>query len=210
MKAGDLVVLVTDAGTPGLSDPGYRLVRSCIDAGIGIEAVPGPSAAVTALTLSGLPVDRFVFEGFLPRRTSERRRRLEQLADETRTLVFYESTHRLAKSLADCAELLGDRPAVVARELTKLHQEIKRDTLDALARWALRESPRGEMVVIVGGTDGRRTETPDPEVLAAAARVLMEAGVDRRSALTRVARRYEVARREVFDALVETKDGDPS
>lgn len=205
MAAGDLVVLVTDAGTPGLSDPGYRLVQACIAAGLQVEAVPGPSAAITALTLSGLPPARFVFEGFLPRRTSERRRHIDELLDERRTLVFYESPHRLAASLTDLAAVLGDRPAAVARELTKLHEEVRRGSLTELAAWAERETPKGEIVIVVAGAVGDHRAHVDPAMLAAAAQSLMDSGVGRREALARVAHDYDVRKREVFDALVEVR-----
>ena len=205
IRSGERVVLVTDAGTPGLSDPGYRLVRACIDGGLPVEAVPGPTAAITALTLSGLPPARFVFEGFLPRKSPERRRRLGELVEEKRTIVFYESPHRLADCLADLADVLGERPAAVARELTKVHEEVRRGSLGELARWAADGSPRGEMVVVVGGAVREHRATVDPAELARRAEELMRAGVQRREALARVARALNVRKRDVFDALVEAR-----
>ncbi len=151
MHAGERVALITDAGAPGLSDPGFFLVRQCHADGIPVEALPGPTALIPALTASGLPCDRFVFEGFLPARKG-RRKRLVQLSAETRTLVFYEGPHRLARTLADLAQTLGGgRPAAVARELTKKFEEMRGGTLEELAtHYASQASVRGEAVIIVG------------------------------------------------------------
>jgi 16S rRNA (cytidine1402-2'-O)-methyltransferase len=205
---GDTVVLVSDAGMPGLSDPGYLLVTACIGAGIDVEVVPGPSAAITALALSGLPPARFVFEGFLPRKQGDRRRRLRELADETRTIVFYESPHRIEACLDDLFECLGDRPACLARELTKLHEEVRRDSVGALRESVRTDPVRGEIVVVVGGAvRGHATEPEAPE-LARRARQLMDQGLDRKVALSDVARAAGVPKRKVFDALVEFSDGE--
>lgn len=205
MLDGATVALVTDAGMPGLSDPGYRLVRACVDEGIDVEVAPGASAAISALALSGIAPARFVFEGFLPRKSGERRRRIEEFADDTRTIVVYESPHRIAASMSDLADILGDRPAVLARELTKLHEEVRRGTLGEL-RDSLAERPaRGEIVVVI---EGDRTTERDiaPEVLAGNARSLMAEGVERREALGRVAKAAGVPRRAVFDALAAEKE----
>jgi 16S rRNA (cytidine1402-2'-O)-methyltransferase len=205
IEGGKTVVLVSDAGMPGISDPGYRLVRACIEAGVTIEVVPGPTASVAALVLSGLPPGRFVFEGFLPRKTADRKRRASELAPETRTLVIYESPHRLEASVADLIEVLGDRPAALVRELTKMHEEVRRGSLTEILD-SIRESPpRGEIVLVVGGVVHDTAEVPREE-LARAARELMDSGVDRREALSRVAKQAGVPRRRVFDALLE--DGD--
>lgn len=205
MRAGETVVLVTDAGMPGLSDPGYRLVRASVDAGVTVEVVPGPTAAVSALAISGLPPARFVFEGFLPRKGGERKRRLEELKDEQRTLVFYESPHRIEETLDDMSQVLGPRPAALARELTKLHEEVRRGTLPELLDGARTAAPRGEIVLVVGGAL-RRDRPVVPEELAGAARALMDDGVERRAAMQQVAREAGVPKREVFDALVEPGD----
>ena len=206
IEGGATVALVTDAGMPGLSDPGYRLVKACVDRGVTVEVAPGASAAITALALSGLPPARFAFEGFLPRKSGERRRRISELATEPRTIVIYESPHRIAASLSDLAELLGDRPAVLARELTKLHEEVRRGTLPELAASVEADPPRGEIVLVVDGARAVHRET-DPQALADAARDLMAEGVERKEALSRVARDAGVPRRAVFDALlpVETE-----
>lgn len=151
MAAGAAVALVSDAGTPLVSDPGYKLVREAVAAGIEVQAIPGPSASLTALVSSGLPSDRFCFAGFLPPKQAARRAALQEVADIPATLLFFESTRRLAASLADMAAVLGQRDAAVGRELTKLHEEMRRGTLDALARhYAEAGPPKGEAVVVVG------------------------------------------------------------
>ena len=161
LDAGERVVLVTDAGMPSVSDPGYRLVRAAVDAGHRVTAVPGPSAVLTALAVSGLPVDRFCFEGFLPRKRGERRRVLAGLAAEPRTMVFFEAPHRLCESLADLAAAFGaDRPAAVCRELTKTYEEVVRGGLGELAEWAA-DGVRGEITVVVGGAEPLRTTATD-------------------------------------------------
>jgi 16S rRNA (cytidine1402-2'-O)-methyltransferase len=208
--AGATVALISSAGTPAISDPGYRLVRACIDEGLPVEVVPGPTAAIAALVVSGLPPDRFVFEGWLPRKAAERRRRIEALQSETRTIVFYVSPHRAPQALLDLAELLGPRPAALVRELTKIHEEVIRSTLPDLAARFGRELPRGEIVLVVGGAP-RSQDAPGRRELARRAHALMRAGTDRREALATVARESGVPRRAVFDALVAQPDEkDPS
>lgn len=145
------VVLVSDAGMPTVSDPGFRVVQLAAEQGVTVSAIPGPSAVITALAVAGLPTDKFVFEGFLPRKAGERDRALQALASERRTLVFFEAPSRVADSLAALAAVFGrDRPAAVCRELTKLHEEVRRGTLDELEQWA-RQGARGEIVLVVGG-----------------------------------------------------------
>ena len=159
LQAGQDVLLVTDAGTPGISDPGYRLVAAAAAAGIRITALPGPSAVTTALAVSGLPTDRFSFEGFPPRRPGERQRRFAELASDHRTQVYFESGRRLASTLSELAASHGeDRQAVVCRELTKTHEEIRRGTLAELAAWAGSGAVRGEITLVVAGR-GRRSRT---------------------------------------------------
>ena len=152
MASGETVALISDAGTPGISDPGFLLVRAAHEAGVRVEALPGPTAFVPALVASGLPTDRFVFEGFLPHKKG-RQTRLKALADEPRTIVLYESPHRLVKLLGQLADVLGEgRPAAVARELTKIHEEVRRGTLAELGAWySAQPKVRGEIVVVVGG-----------------------------------------------------------
>ena len=143
------VAIVSDAGTPGISDPAYRLIREAIDADIKVESIPGASASISALVSSGLPTDRFLFEGFLPPKKG-RRTRLENLKDETATIILYESPYRLVKTLTRCEEIFGNRPAVVARELTKLFEEIKRGTLSELISYFSQSKPKGECVILIG------------------------------------------------------------
>ena len=161
LLAGERVVLVTDAGMPSVSDPGYRLVRACVRAGIRVTCVPGPSAVLMALAVSGLPVDRFCFEGFLPRKGGERTRALQQLVDERRTMVFFEAPHRLASTLESMATTFGaDRGAAVCRELTKTYEEVRRGGLAELAEWA-GDGARGEITVVVAGARGAAADLPD-------------------------------------------------
>jgi 16S rRNA (cytidine1402-2'-O)-methyltransferase len=204
IKRGQTVVLVSDAGMPGLSDPGYRLVEAAVAAGVVVEVVPGPNAAVSALAISGLPPGRFVFEGFLPRRSAERKRHIAALADEARTLVFYESPHRVDACLADLAEVLGPRPAALARELTKMYEEVRRGTLEELLESVRADPPRGEIVLVIQGAVRDHKAESSPAELAAAARELMDEGVARKEALVEVARRAGVPKRKVFDALLES------
>ena len=203
IEKGATVALVSDAGMPGLSDPGYRLVRACVERGLAVEVVPGPTAGVSALAVSGLPPGRFVFEGFLPRKKGERRRRLEELVTEPRTIVIFESPHRIVDSLSDLLDVLGDRPAAVVRELTKMYEEAQRGKLSELLARAESEAPRGEIVVVVGGAVQGSKPTASPGDLAARAQDLMNQGVDRKTALGQVAREAGVSKRDVFDALVE-------
>jgi 16S rRNA (cytidine1402-2'-O)-methyltransferase len=202
VDAGETVALISDAGMPGLSDPGYRLVRACVDAGLPVEIVPGPTAAVSALVLSGLPPGRFVFEGFLPRKAGDRSRRIAELATEVRTLVFYVSPHRVEETLADLRTGLGDRPAALVRELTKVHEEVRRGTLSGLLGELGERPARGEIVVVVGGAIGAHRPRADASELARRARRLMDEGVERREALASVARSAGVPRRAVFEALL--------
>ncbi|MGY2127289.1 16S rRNA (cytidine(1402)-2'-O)-methyltransferase [Blastococcus sp. SYSU DS0617] len=201
---GATVLLLTDAGMPSVSDPGYTLVRAAIDAGIAVTSVPGPSAVTTALAVSGLPVDRFCFEGFLPRKAGERRARFAGLADERRTMVFFESPHRLADALADAAAVLGeDRPAAVCRELTKTYEEIRRGPLVELATWAA-DGVKGEITLVVGGAP-ERTVQLTPEDLAAEVAAEEAAGATRKDAIRAVVERTGMPRRTVYDAVVAAK-----
>ena len=200
---GRTVVLVSDAGMPGLSDPGYRLVRECIAAGIQVDVVPGPTAVVTALAVSGLPPGRFVFEGFLPRKAGDRRRRLASLAAEPRTIVLFESPHRIAATLEDLRDVLGDRQVALARELTKLYEEVLRGALSEVAAALAEKPPRGEITLVIEGAVHQLGGEPSADQLAARARALMDEGVPRKDALARVAEEAGVSRRKVFDALLE-------
>jgi 16S rRNA (cytidine1402-2'-O)-methyltransferase len=199
LLAGSDVAVVSDAGMPGLSDPGYRLVRACVDRGIDVRVVPGPSAAVAALAVSGLPTDRFVFEGFLPRRRAERRARLEQMVEEPRTAVLFESPRRVVSLLEQIVETLGDRPVAVCRELTKLHEEVLRGAAsDVLAQLAGREL-KGEVVVVIEGR--RERPAPDLSHLVTEAEALVASGMRKREAAGEVARRHRASANEIYRKL---------
>jgi 16S rRNA (cytidine1402-2'-O)-methyltransferase len=202
VEAGERVLLVTDAGMPSVSDPGYRLVSACVERGLTITAVPGPSAVLTALAVSGLPVDRFCFEGFLPRKAGERSRRLSSLRDEPRTMVFFEAPHRTEAALVALAEAFGpDRRAAVCRELTKTHEEVRRGGLRELATWAA-EGIRGEVTIVVAGHVVDPADVPtDPESLSALVVEEEANGTPRKDAVREVARRLGLPKRDVYDAV---------
>jgi 16S rRNA (cytidine1402-2'-O)-methyltransferase len=204
LDEGKTVLLVTDAGMPSVSDPGYTLVRAAIEAGVEVTSVPGPSAVVTALAVSGLPCDRFTFEGFLPRKGGERRSALAALAAEPRTMVFYESPHRLAEALADAVGALGaDRPAAVCRELTKTHEEVRRGSLAELAAWAA-DGVRGEITLVVAGAVAGPVSM-SPTELAAEVAAEEAAGADRKEAIRAVVTRTGLPRRMIYDAVIAAK-----
>lgn len=203
LREGQDVLVVTDAGMPSVSDPGYRLVAAAVSAGIDVSALPGPSAVTTALAVSGLPVDRFCFEGFLPRKAGERSRTLAALAAERRTLVLFESPRRLAATLADLVGAFGaERPAAVCRELTKTHEEVRRGSLTELADWAA-DGVLGEITLVIGGATA--PVAVDPADLAAAVAAREAAGESRKDAIAAVARERGVAKRVVFDAVITRK-----
>lgn len=200
LLGGDRVVLVTDAGMPSVSDPGYRLVAAALERGVHVTSVPGPSAVLAALAVSGLPVDRFCFEGFLPRKAGERSRRLADLAEEQRTLVFFEAPHRTAATLTAMAEAFGaDRRAAVCRELTKTHEEVRRAGVADLATWAA-AGVRGEVTLVVEGAGAPET-VDDPGTLAALVASEETQGITRKQAIQDVARRSGVPKRVVYDAV---------
>jgi 16S rRNA (cytidine1402-2'-O)-methyltransferase len=206
LESGSRVLLVTDAGMPSVSDPGYRLVAAAVERGAGVTAVPGPSAVLTALAVSGLPVDRFCFEGFLPRKGGERRARLCEAAGERRTLVYFESPRRLAATLREMAETFGEeRPAAVCRELTKTYEEVRRGPLAELAGWAA-DGVRGEITVVVRGAADGDGEQVDRDELVRRVAVREEAGERRKEAIAAVAQQAGVPKREVFDAVVAAKN----
>ena len=208
LRAGQRVLLVTDAGMPSVSDPGYRLVAAAVDAGLPVTAVPGPSAVLTALALSGLPVDRFCFEGFLPRKAGERSRRLAELAAEPRTMVFFEAPHRLATALRAMADALGrGRPAVVCREMTKTYEEVRRGTLADLAAWAA-DGVRGEITIVVAGAPGPApggASRADVADLVAEVGALVDAGTRLKDATAEVASRHGVSRKALYDAVLAAR-----
>jgi 16S rRNA (cytidine1402-2'-O)-methyltransferase len=200
LRDGEDVALVSDAGMPSVSDPGFRLVRECVDTGIAVTAVPGPSAVIAALVVSGLPTDRFVFEGFLPRRAGERRERLRDLRAERRTTVLFESPGRVAALLADALDALGDRRVVVARELTKLHEEVVRGRLSEVIERFASSPPRGEIVIVLEGAAADGVDVAD---VLDEARALVRAGARKREAAAEVARLRGVSANAVYRALVD-------
>ena len=203
LLGGTTVALVSDAGMPLICDPGYRLVRAAIDSGIRVEAVPGPSAVLTALAASGLATDSFHFGGFLPAKSGQRLRELEGLKDYASTLVFYEAPHRIVETLAAVEQALGNRPVVVARELTKMHEELLRGTAaEVRAALSARESVRGEITLLIGKRAGvAEDDTP----LTDAVDACVAQGMSRMEAITTVAHRRGLSKREVYGALEKSK-----
>lgn len=204
IAAGATVLVVSDAGMPLINDPGYRLVAACVAAGLTVSCLPGPSAVTTALAVSGLPSDRFCFEGFGPRKQSARRAWLATFAAEARTVVFFESPRRLADCLRDAVSELGaDRRAVVCRELTKVHEEIRRGTLGELAEWST-DGVLGEITVVLGGAK----PVTDPELLVAEVSVLIAAGMRVKDACAQVVDAHAGApsRRELYDAVLRARE----
>lgn len=204
LEDGVDVAIVSDAGTPGISDPGFQLARLAIEAGVPVVPVPGPSALVSALITSGLPTDEFFFGGFLPARSGARRTRLAELRSLPATLVFYEAPHRIAATLHDAREILGEREATVARELTKMHEEIVRGRLSELVdRFSSRETARGEMVLIIDRTEIKSVVEEQASVsIAALVSALEHEGLDHRAAIKKAARELGLSRDEAYRRLV--------
>lgn len=204
LQGGATVAVVSDAGMPSVSDPGFRLVAAAVEAGIEVTAVPGPSAVLTALALSGLPTDRFCFEGFLPRKAGERSRRLAGLAGEPRTAVFFEAPHRTEETLRAMAEALGaERRAAVCRELTKTYEEVRRGSLAELADWAA-EGVRGEVTIVVAGAEAERGDTED--AVAVVQRLVAE-GSKLKPAVAEVAAARGLAKNELYAAVLAAREG---
>jgi 16S rRNA (cytidine1402-2'-O)-methyltransferase len=202
VRGGARVAYVTDAGTPGISDPGERLVRACLDAGLPVEVVPGPSAALTALVLSGLPTGRFSVEGFLPRKGTDRHERLQAIAADERTVVLFESPHRVRATVDDLGAVCsGDRRIAIARELTKLHEDVWRGRLAEASTHLASAAPRGEYTLVLEGSPVITT-VPDDEQLGSEALALVEEGVPTREAADRLAVRFGVSRRRAYDAVI--------
>ena len=208
MESGSDLLVVTDAGMPGISDPGYRLVRAAIAKNIKIKVLPGPSAVTTALLLSGLPSDRFCFEGFAPRTGGARESWFENLANEERTIILFEAPHRLLECLADAKSVFGpDRLGAICREMTKTYEEVIRGDLETLHNWAATTEILGEITLVIAGFDPDSREFSATDLIAA---VLKQeaAGISRKDAIAEVAKLTGVAKREVFDAMVTFKSQD--
>jgi len=209
VATGLRLALVTDAGMPGISDPGYHLVAACLARGLQVEVVPGPSAVLAALVVSGLPTDRFCFEGFPPRRVGARDRRLAELAAEPRTMVFFEAPHRALATLAAMAAAFGaDRPCAVVRELTKVHEEVLRGSLAEVAERLAANGPRGELTLVVGGAPASRPSSAGVADLAAEVAALVAGGASTRDAIATVARASGTPRRAVYQAVIDVR-GEP-
>jgi len=213
LEQGASVALVTDAGTPAISDPGHRLVSLCLRHGIKVVPVPGASALMAALAGSGMPTEEFTFVGFLPSRQAARRKALRMLAEEQRTLAFYEAPHRLQDTLEDALEILGNRPAAIAREITKLHEEFLHGHLEDLVESSRKKPPRGEITLLVGPTDGAMPHNHAigkvTNIVPLAKRVeqiMREADLDRKAALKQAARERGLTRREAYKQLLVTRD----
>jgi 16S rRNA (cytidine1402-2'-O)-methyltransferase len=213
LEQGAKVALVSDAGTPAISDPGHRLISLCLRHSIHVVPVPGPSAFVAALAASGMPADQFTFIGFLPSRPTERRKALRSLLSEPRTLVFYEAPHRLLDSLEDALEILGNRPAVIARELTKIYEEFQRGHLENLVAAVRKKAPRGEITLLIGPADGSlshledsQTAHPGVPLSRRVDEIMAERSIDRKLALKQAARERGISRREAYKQLLITRD----
>jgi 16S rRNA (cytidine1402-2'-O)-methyltransferase len=204
LREGATVAVVSDGGMPGISDPGFRLVRASVQEGIDVRVVPGPSAAIAALVVSGLPADRFVFEGFLPRRRADRRRRLEKSATDPRTLVLFESPRRVAALLRDVVDVLGDRPVAMCRELTKLHEEVVRGAASEVLARVSEAEPKGEVVIVLGGAPSR---SGDVAAAVDEAHELVSSGARPREAARVAAARHAVSANDVYRALLVDPSG---
>ncbi len=209
LEAGESCALITDAGTPAISDPGEDIVRLCAQRGIPVTSVPGCCAAVTALTLSALPTGRFVFEGFLSGNKTDRRERFAELEAERRTMIFYEAPHHLRQTLADMAAVFGgDRPVTLCRELTKLNEEVHRTTLDEALAYYAEKDPRGEYVLVVGGRADVAKTADYPEDIAAHVAQLEASGLSRMEAIKACAKARGVAKNEIYNVVNRKDDGE--
>lgn len=206
LKNGADVLVVTDAGMPTVSDPGFKLVRAAVEANIPVEVLPGPSAVTTALALSGLPTDRFCFEGFVPRTQGARNKFFENLKFESRTIVFFEAPHRLLETLDVAAEILGeDRKAALCREMTKTYEETVRGNLAEIKSWASSKEILGEITIVISGAAEGAKEVSQQEIIDAV-RKLEDVGMDRKEAIAAVSQELDLPKRDVFDAMVAAKN----
>lgn len=208
MQEGANIALITDAGTPGISDPGEELVRMCYEAGISVTSLPGPAACITALTLSGLSTRRFAFEAFLPSDKKERQTVLSELVNETRTMILYEAPHRLVKTLQELLEVLGNRRMTLCRELTKKHETAFASTIEDLLKFYETQEPKGECVLVIEGKSRKELETQERArweemTIEAHMKIYLDQGIDKKEAMKRVAKDRGVSKRDVYQALLE-------
>lgn len=208
MQEGANIALITDAGTPGISDPGEELVRMCYEAGILVTSLPGPAACITALTLSGLSTRRFAFEAFLPSDKKERQTVLSELVNETRTMILYEAPHRLVKTLQELLEVLGNRRMTLCRELTKKHETAFASTIEDLLKFYETQEPKGECVLVIEGKSRKELETQERArweemTIEAHMKIYLDQGIDKKEAMKRVAKDRGVSKRDIYQALLE-------
>lgn len=208
LQSGKNIAIITDAGTPGISDPGEELVKQCIDAGVEVSSIPGPAACITALTMSGQATRRFAFEAFLPADKKERALILSELKDETRTIIIYEAPHHLVKTLKDLYEVLGERSITLCKELTKLHERAEKTTLTALIEKYENEEPKGEHVLVIAGKtlEEKREESIQSFMemsIEEHMNIYLEKGMDKKEAMKAVAKDRGVSKRDIYDALLE-------
>lgn len=208
LAGGESIAIVTDAGTPGISDPAYRIVLAAIEHGIAIVPIPGAVALIAGLVASGLPTDSFLFGGFLPARKMARRTRIEKLKPERATLVFYEAPHRIRETLVDALEVLGDRQASLARELTKLHEQFVRGKLSELVAHFDMHQPRGEMTLVIAGNDNDNLLTVETGSVSEQVEQLMQAGLSRNDALKQAAKSRGLTKRDAYQMMLEEKKND--
>ena len=203
LLTGETCALVTDAGTPAISDPGEDLVKLCAENGITVQSIPGCCACITALAVSGLPTRRFTFEGFLSAKSKERREVLTELSAEERTMVFHEAPHKLRATLGDMLDILGDRPIALCRELTKLHEEVVRTTLGSAIEKYTENAPKGEFVLVVAGAPEQEKEVATADDAAARVQQLMEEGLSRKDAIKQTAKELNLPKNVVYDAALQ-------
>jgi 16S rRNA (cytidine1402-2'-O)-methyltransferase len=209
LQQGNAIALVTDAGMPGISDPGYELVKACIEAGIQVVPIPGATAVITALSAAGLPTDRFAFEGFLPASGQQRQQRLESLPAESRTLIFYESPHRLRQTLQDLGEYLGGKRSItLARELTKMHEEFWRGSIGEAILYYTRHEPKGEFTLVVAGAQDQPLVLSE-DVLKAELQQIMDQGVSRSQASRQLAQLTKLPRRQLYQLALSLPGASP-
>jgi 16S rRNA (cytidine1402-2'-O)-methyltransferase len=207
LQSGKNVALISDAGTPGISDPGYYLIKKTIDEGGKVITIPGPSAIISALTLSGLPTDRFVFEGFLPPKGSARKRRLEAILDEKRTIIFYESPRRAGRTLKELLKLLGDRKAALARELTKIHEEVVRGKISDIIKVIEENGLKGEVTLILAGQNEKVEKNSDEADVVSTLQSILEKGLSVKDSAEIAAREFNISKRRAYQEIIRMKDG---